>query len=46
MEKIIMRKDYTTRVVPVEESIGHYLAKRAVRTWAEDFIDEETQRKR
>lgn len=43
MEKIIMRKDYTTRVVPVEESIGHYLAKRAVRTWAEDFIDEDTK---
>ena len=43
MEKIIMRKDYTTRVVPVEESIGYYLAKRAVRTWAEDFIDEDTK---
>lgn len=43
MEKIIMRKDYTTRVVPVEESIGYYLAKRAVRTWTEDFIDEDTK---
>lgn len=43
MEKIIMRKDYTTRVVPVEESVGYYLAKRAVRTWAEDFIDEDTK---
>lgn len=27
MKKIILRKDYKTRVVPVEESIGHYLAK-------------------
>lgn len=41
MEKIILRKDYKTRVVPVEESIGHYLAKRAARTWTEDFIDED-----
>ena len=43
MEKMILRKDYKTRVVPVEESIGHYLAKRAVRTWTEDFIDEDTK---
>lgn len=43
MEKIILRKDYKTRVVPVEESIGHYLAKRATRTWTEDFIDEDTK---
>lgn len=43
MEKIILRKDYKTRVVPVEESIGHYLAKRAARTWTEDFIDEDTK---
>lgn len=42
MEKIILRKDYKTRVVPVEESIGHYLAK-AARTWTEDFIDEDTK---
>ena len=43
MEKIILRKDYKTRVVPVEESIGHYLAKSAVHTWAEEFIDEDTE---
>lgn len=43
MEKIIMRKDYTTSVVPVKESIGHYLAKRVTRTWSEDFIDEDTK---
>nr|DAL54103.1 MAG TPA_asm: hypothetical protein [Caudoviricetes sp.] len=43
MEKITMRKDYTTRVVPVEESVGHYLAKRAALTWTEDFIDEDTK---
>ena len=42
MEKIILRKDYKTRVVPVEESIGHYLAKRAARTWTEEFVDEST----
>lgn len=44
MEKIILRKDYKTRVVPVEESIGYYLAKRAARTWTEDFIDEDTKK--
>lgn len=44
MEKIILRKDYKTRVVPVEESIGHYLAKRVARTWTEDFIDEDTKK--
>ena len=43
MEKIILRKDYQKRVVPVEESIGHYLAKNAVHTWAEEFIDEDTE---
>ena len=42
MEKIILRKDYKTRVVPVEEAVGHYLAKRAARTWTEEFVDEST----
>ena len=42
MEKIILRKDYKTRVVPVEEAVGHYLAKEAARTWAEEFVDEST----
>lgn len=40
-----MRKDYTTRVVPVEESVGHYLAKSAARTWTEEFIEEDTKEK-
>ena len=40
MEKIILRKDYKTRVVPVEEAVGHYLAKEAAHTWAEEFVDE------
>ena len=43
MKKIILRKDYQTKVVPVAEAIGHYLAKRAVRTYTEDFIDEDTK---
>lgn len=43
MEKIILRKDYKTRVVPVEEAVGHYLAKTAARTWAEEFVDESTK---
>lgn len=43
MEKIIMRKDYSTRVVPVEKSVGYCLAKRATRTWTEEFIDEDTK---
>ena len=41
MEKIILRKDYQTRVVPVEESVCNYLAKSAVRTWTEEFIDKD-----
>lgn len=43
MEKIILRKDYKTSVVPVEEAVGHYLAKRAVCTRTEWFIDEDTK---
>ena len=38
MGKIILRKDYKTRVVPVEEAVGHYLAKRAAHTWTEEFV--------
>lgn len=45
MEKIILRKDYKTRVVPVEEAVGHYLTKKAVRTWTEEFIDGSTDEK-
>lgn len=45
MEKIILRKDYKTRVVPVEEAVGHYLAKTAARTWTEEFIDGSTDEK-
>ena len=40
MEKIILRKDYKTRVVPVEEAVGHYLAKETAHTWTEEFVDE------
>lgn len=43
MEKIILRKDYKTRVVPVEEAVGHYLTKMAARTWTEEFVDESTK---
>ena len=42
MEKIILRKDYKTRVVPVEEAVGHCLAKGAAHTWTEEFVDEST----
>lgn len=42
MEKIILRKDYKTRVVPVEEAVDHYLAKEAAHTWTEEFVDEST----
>ena len=40
MEKIILRKNYKTRVVPVEEAVGHCLAKEAAHTWTEEFVDE------
>ena len=43
MEKIILRKNYKTRVVPVEEAVGHYLTKTAARTWTEEFVDESTK---
>lgn len=43
MEKIILRKDYKTRVVPVEEAVDHYLAKEVARTWAEEYVDESTK---
>ena len=42
MEKIILRKDYKTRVVPVKEAVGHCLAKGAAHTWTEEFVDEST----
>ena len=42
MEKIILRKNYKTRVVPVEEAVGHCLAKGAAHTWTEEFVDEST----
>ena len=42
MEKIILRKDYKTRVVPVEEAVGHCLAKGVAHTWTEEFVDEST----
>ena len=42
MEKIILRKDYETRVVPVEEAVGHCLAKGAAHTGTEEFVDEST----
>lgn len=29
MKKITLRKDYQTKVVPVEEAVGHYLAESA-----------------
>lgn len=45
MEKIILRKDYKTRVVPVEEAVGHFLAKEAACTWTEEFVDESTDEK-
>ena len=43
MKKIMLRKDYQTKVVPVAEAVGHYLAEPANRVWNETFIDEDTQ---
>lgn len=43
MKKITLRKDYQTKVVPVEEAVGHYLAESAGLVWNETYIDEDTQ---
>lgn len=44
MKKIMLRKDYQTKVVPVAEAVGHYLVKPAKVVWNETFIDEDTQK--
>ena len=41
MKKIMLRKDYQTKVVPVVEAVGHYLAESVNRVWNETFIDED-----
>lgn len=43
MKKIMLRKDYKTKVVPVAEAVGCYLVKPVNRVWNEVFIDEKTQ---
>lgn len=43
MKKIMLRKDYQTKVVPVAEAVGHYLAESVNRVWNETFVDEDTK---
>lgn len=43
MKKIMLRKDYKTKVVPVAEAVGCYLVKPVNRVWNEVFVDEKTQ---
>lgn len=43
MKKIMLRKDYKTKVVPVAEAVGCYLVKPVYRVWNEVFVDEKTQ---
>lgn len=43
MEKVILRKDYQTEKLPVEQAVGHILAKRVLKTWTETFVDEDTK---
>ncbi len=43
MKKIMLRKDYQTKAVPVVEAVGHYLAESVNRVWNETFIDEDTK---
>lgn len=45
MEKIILRKDYKVETLPVEKAAAMTLAKRAVKTWTETFVDEDTKEK-
>lgn len=43
MKQILLRKDYITKTVPPRQAVGLYLAKAVVKTWTEDFIDEDNQ---
>ena len=43
MKQIILRKDYITKTVPPRQAVGLYLAKDVVKTWTENFIDEDNQ---
>lgn len=43
MKQILLRKDYITKTVPPRQAVGLYLAKAVVKTWSEDFIDEDNQ---
>lgn len=43
MKKIMLRKDYQTKVVSVDDAVGYYLAEPVMREWDETFIDEDTQ---
>ena len=43
MKKILLRKDYITNTVPPRQAVGLYLANAVVKTWSEDFIDEDNQ---
>lgn len=37
-----LRKDYIVKTVAPKEAIGMYLAKRVLKSWTEDFCDEDT----
>lgn len=43
MKKIMLRKNYQTKVVSVDDAVGYYLAEPVMREWDETFIDEDTQ---
>lgn len=42
MKKVMLRKDYQTKVVSVADAVGRYLVKNAVRSWEEQYVDEDT----
>ena len=43
MKQILLRKDYIAKTVPPRQAVGLYLDNAVVKTWNEDFIDEDNQ---
>ena len=39
----MLRKDYIKKKVAPKEGIGMFLAERVLKTWHEDFVDQDTQ---
>lgn len=45
MKKVILRKDYKTQLLPIEQAVDMVTSKRACKTWTETFVDLDTDEK-